>query len=110
LRRRASRPCREHEWPTSRTRPPSDDGSNFQAGAIPPSTWILTLVFTADGKTAGKGELGEGKYKDGWCEFPFTISDVQSESKFYSVEVSHRRTIEYTQEELEKGVSHSLGS
>ncbi|AXJ10862.1 hypothetical protein CFN17_15520 [Arthrobacter sp. PM3] len=68
------------------------------------------VVITADGKTVGKGELGEGKYKGGWCEFPFTVSDIKADSKFFSVQVSHRGTIEYTREELEKGVSLSLGS
>jgi len=45
------------------------------------------VVIKADGATLGKGELGEGKYDDGWCRFPFSVSDVKGGSKFYSVEV-----------------------
>lgn len=68
------------------------------------------VVISAEGKTVGKGELGEGKYDDGWCKFPFTVSDVKGGFDFYSVEVSGRGTIEYTREELEAGVGLSLGS
>jgi hypothetical protein len=68
------------------------------------------VVISADGKTVGKGELGEAKYDGGWCEFPFTVSDIKGGSDFYSVEISGRGTIEYTREELEAGVDLSLGS
>jgi len=68
------------------------------------------VVVTADGKTVGVGELGEGKYKDGWCEFPFTVSGIKEGNEFYGVEVSHRGKIEYTSDDLKSGVKLSLGS
>ncbi|GAA3399433.1 hypothetical protein [Pseudarthrobacter polychromogenes] len=68
------------------------------------------VVISAEGKTVGKGELGEGDYDDGWCKFPFAVSDIKGDSDFYSVEVSNRGTIEYTKEELEAGIELSLGS
>lgn len=68
------------------------------------------VVVSAEGKTVGKGELGEGKYDDGWCKFPFTVSEIKGGSDFYSVEISDRGTIEYTKEELEAGIELSLGS
>lgn len=68
------------------------------------------VVVRAEGKTVGKGELEEGKYDDGWCRFSFTIASVEGGFDFYSVEISNRGAIEYTKEELESGVSLSLGS
>ncbi|RNL53269.1 hypothetical protein D7003_12690 [Arthrobacter oryzae] len=68
------------------------------------------VVIKAGGSTVGKGSLGEGKYDDGWCQFSFSISDVKGGSDFYSVEVANRGTIEYTEDELKKGVKLSLGS
>lgn len=68
------------------------------------------VILSADGKTVGKGELEEAKYDDGYCVFPFEVTGVAGGSDFYSVEISHRGEMEYTQDELEEGVSLSLGS
>ncbi|MET3812327.1 hypothetical protein [Arthrobacter sp. UYEF3] len=68
------------------------------------------VVIKAGGSTVGKGELGEGKYEGGWCRFQFTISKVKGGSDFYSVEIANRGEIEYTEDELTKGVKLSLGS
>lgn len=68
------------------------------------------VVIKAEGATVGKGELGEGTYDEGWCRFPFSISEIKGGSKFYSIEVANRGSLEYTEEELKSGVSLSLGS
>lgn len=68
------------------------------------------VVIKAGGETVGKGQLGEGKKDDAWCVFSFTVSDVEGGHDFYSVEVAHRGTIEYSQQELTKGIKLSLGS
>jgi hypothetical protein len=43
------------------------------------------------------------------CEFPFTVSDVPSGEKFYSVEVTHRGGMDYKEEGLKNGVELQLG-
>lgn len=68
------------------------------------------VVISTGGETVGTGELGEGTYQTGWCSFPFTVDDVPSGSNFYTVEVSGRGGIEYTQEELETELDLGLGS
>lgn len=68
------------------------------------------VVISAEGETVGKGELGEATYEDGWCVFPFTVSEVSGGSDFYTVEIAGRGGLEYTEEELEEGVELSLGS
>lgn len=68
------------------------------------------VILSADGKTVGKGELGEAKYDDGYCVFPFEVTGVAGGSEFYSIEISDRGDMQYTQDELEEGVTLSLGS
>ena len=68
------------------------------------------VVIKAKGETVGKGTLGEGKYDGGWCRFPFSVPDVKGGADFYSVEIANRGAIEYTKDELTKGVKLSLGS
>lgn len=68
------------------------------------------VIISAEGETVGKGELGDGIYEDGWCVFPFSVTEISGGSDFYTVEISGRGGLEYTQAELEEGVELSIGS
>lgn len=62
------------------------------------------------GNIVGVGELEASRMiHNVGCRFSFTIEGVDSGSGFYEVEVSHRGTISYTQEELEDGIELTLG-
>jgi hypothetical protein len=57
------------------------------------------------------GALAPGRVEEFSCTFPFFVTGIPN-SKFYSVEVSHRGAIAYSHEQLEQQdwmVSLSLG-
>lgn len=77
---------------------------------------LKVVVKNAGGTIIGLGALEPDSYKGEYprvvCEFPFKVSDLPS-SKFYSIEVGSRGSLEYTKEQLEKlgwQVSFSLGN
>ena len=67
------------------------------------------VVKDAAGKTVALGSLKAGKGLDGECAFLFTVNDVPDGLKFYGVEISHRGTVQYTQAQMKKGPTLSLG-
>ena len=76
---------------------------------------LKVVVKNGSGRILGISSLGSdqysGKYSGVVCEFPFEVTDLPS-SKFYSVEVGRRGSMEYTKEQLEEQdwkVQFSLG-
>lgn len=69
------------------------------------------VKVAVDGKTVGTGSLKQGTSTDNGysCNFAFEVPDVPAGSKFYSVTVSHRGSIDYKEDELKSGVSLQLG-
>lgn len=59
------------------------------------------VVTDASGKTVAVGSLGAGHHGGGYgaCVFPFTVEDVPSGVGPYSVEVTHRGKIAFTEDE-----------
>ncbi len=70
------------------------------------------VTISADGKTVAVGSLDQGVSGDGntSCTFSFSIADEPGGSKFYSVEVTHRGAMQYSEDQLKSGVGLSLGS
>lgn len=67
-------------------------------------------VADESGKTLGLGNLDAGKLDDSnHCVFAFTVPDVSSEAKFYTVKVSHREGPQYTREQVDKRVALTIG-
>lgn len=62
------------------------------------------LVRDASDKIIGTGSLGNGggvpHGDSAWCAFPFTV-DRLPEADFYSIEVTHRKPLTYSRDELE---------
>lgn len=70
-----------------------------------------TQVVATDqsGTVIATGALLTGEPSDGACRFRFTVT-VPAGRKFYGISVSHRGTIQYTENELRHGVGLCLGS
>lgn len=76
---------------------------------------LKVVVKSGSGRILGISHLGpdnySGKYSGVVCQFPFEVTDLPS-SKFYSVEVGRRGSMEYSKEQLEKqdwNVQFSMG-
>ncbi|MFJ8232579.1 hypothetical protein ACIQ9E_21840 [Streptomyces sp. NPDC094448] len=68
-------------------------------------------ITGADGTLVAAGELGGGTKTALGCEFPFEIEGIPQDSKFYTVEVSHRGGLTRTEAELRSGeLGFTLGN
>ncbi len=69
------------------------------------------VKVTVDGSTValGKLEAGSPAMDNYACKFEFSLADLPSGKNFYSVEVSHRGGMEYSQADLEAGIELSIG-
>jgi hypothetical protein len=66
-------------------------------------------VTSPKGDVVAVGRLDTGdKHGAFTCRFPFTVEDIPIGSKLYSVEVSHRGALTYTQAEMEAGLAFTL--
>jgi hypothetical protein len=67
-------------------------------------------IRDSKGEVLAVGALEPGSMEGrGTCVFPFTVDDVPAGEKIYSVEVSHRGEISFTQAEAEEvGLSLTL--
>lgn len=74
---------------------------------IRPGTGVK--VTDAAGVIVGLGTLGASYSTPGRCFYPFTVKDVPTGSKFYSVEISHRGAFDYTEKEAVQTICLSLG-
>lgn len=78
---------------------------------IGPSTAVT--VSDETGTLIAKGRLTESfgtASSSGYCGFAFTVPDVPTGMKYYQVEVSHRGSLSYTEDEAADGVELSLGN
>lgn len=66
-------------------------------------------VSDENGTLLAKGDLTSSTKSSTSCVFDFAVADAPRGSKFYQVEVSHRGSLSYTEEEAESGLSLSLG-
>ncbi|WP_405807909.1 hypothetical protein OG729_22890 [Streptomyces sp. NBC_00210] len=67
-------------------------------------------VTNAAGTLVAQSSLGLGAKTDAGCAFPFTVDGVVPESKFCSVEVSHRGGLTQTEADLHAGgLAFTLG-
>ena len=64
---------------------------------------VGVTIYDASQKAIALGDLGPGLSRNWDCKFQFTVSDVpiQEGSNIYSIEVSHRGTIQFTQDQAE---------
>ncbi|GHJ95958.1 hypothetical protein SNE510_54770 [Streptomyces sp. NE5-10] len=60
-------------------------------------------VYDASGTVVATGELGESTREGGACSFDVTVPDVPTGENFYQVEVTHRGTIQLSEEEAMSG-------
>jgi hypothetical protein len=81
------------------------DGCLGYAGYADMNAGTTVTVFDETGKVVALGELQPGTDVGGLggCLFPFSIADVPSGSKFYSVEVSHRGRVTITEDVARTG-------
>lgn len=96
----------------------SPDGNGISGGASCVGTGGFndiregTQVVIRDetGTTVGVGQLEAASASlSTRCTFAFTVDGVPTGADFYEVEISHRGGITFSQEELERGVSLTLG-
>jgi hypothetical protein len=77
------------------------DGADCDASGTPGYSDMVAgtqvVVYDAGGKQLAIGTLGPGTTQAGACTFPFTIGGVPSGVGPYSVEVSHRGKIAFTE-------------
>ncbi len=76
---------------------PCDASLRGGMGDIAPGAQVV--VYDATGKTVGIGELQEGTIDGGACVMPFTVAGVPAGVGPYSVEVTHRGKIAFTEAE-----------
>lgn len=57
-------------------------------------------IYDASGAAVALGQLMGGKYSSLHCDFPIVVNDVpiQKGSNVYSIEVSHRGKVQFTQD------------
>lgn len=71
-------------------------------------------VSDASGETVALGRLEtQVPHGHGYmtvCRFNFTVDDIPEGSKLYSVEVSHRGALTYSEDEMKAGLAFTLGS
>ncbi|MFB7341863.1 hypothetical protein [Streptomyces hydrogenans] len=60
-------------------------------------------VYDASGTVVATGELGESTRQGGACSFDVLVPDVPTGEGFYQVEVTHRGTIQLSEEEAMSG-------
>ncbi len=64
---------------------------------------VQVVVRDATGKDVGLGRLGDGTRVDpGWCEFPFTVTDIPESEGLYTIEVSKRGGISFKRTDAAK--------
>lgn len=66
-------------------------------------------VSNTAGHIVALGELEPSSYRPGECEFTFEVTGVPQGEEFYQIEVSHRGTLTYSEEEMRSGLALSLG-
>lgn len=96
----------------------SADGGGISAGASCSGTagfddireGTQVVIRDETGTTVGVGRLENARSLGSTtCVFSFTVTGVEGGADFYDVEVSRRGGITFSQEELEQGVSLTLG-
>lgn len=85
-----------------------DGASCFGGGGYDDISVDTQVTVSVDGKTVGLGRLGPGLARGYTCVFDFTVPDVPAGLGFYTVEVSHRGGLTYTEDDL-GAVKVSLG-
>jgi len=98
------------------------DGSTYKLyGSVPTcqveegyddiATGAQVTVKSPQGDVVALGRLGvplkHGPYA---CRFPFTVTDIPEGFPLYSVEVSHRGALTYSEDEMQSGLKFTLGS
>lgn len=87
----------------------SPDGCAGDGGYDDIRGGALVTVQDSSGKIVGTGALDSGYDSGIICVFSFRVADVPDDSDFYSVEVSHRGGLTYTNAEAREMLSFSLG-
>lgn len=64
-----------------------------------------TVIGT--GSLSGGTMLGSGPTRQ--CQFPFEVTNVPAGKSFYGVSISHRGTLQYTENQLTSGLELQLG-
>lgn len=70
------------------------------------------VKVTVEGNTVALGKLEAGSPTEMGnyaCKFNFALDDVPSGKNFYSVEISHRGALEYSEDDLTAGIELSIG-
>jgi hypothetical protein len=71
------------------------------------------VITDESGTTVAVTELGVGKLIGSGatreCQFEFSASSVPAGKSFYGISVTHRGTIQYTEDQLRNGVELTLG-
>lgn len=89
----------------------SADGCSGVGGYDDLARGTQVVVYGADGKILGAGEVDPGKMQAGGviCRFPWEIAGIPKGAGPYQYEVSHRGRMTVTEVEARGGVSASLG-
>jgi hypothetical protein len=67
-------------------------------------------VYDAAGTVLALGKLEGSKFRNGDCEFTFTVTAVPAGEQFYQVEVAHRGKVSFPSDKARSGVGLTLGS
>ena len=68
------------------------------------------VIADSDGKTVALGQLNDGFVASDSCIFTFVVRDVPKGNRFYSVEVSHRGGVQFSEAQLREPLLMTLGS
>lgn len=83
--------------------------SCFGSGGYDDISGGAPVAVRVDGKTVALGRLADGKVDGYRCTFAFLIQDVPAGLGFYTIEVSHRGGLTYTEADLRSPVVVTLG-
>lgn len=67
------------------------------------------VLKTAAGSIVGMTKLEEGYVSGGRCVFSWLMTEVPEGQRFYTVEIGHRGTLNYSRADLNESLSSSLG-
>lgn len=88
----------------------SSDGCAGTGGYSDMSVGVSVKVSDPTGKIVALGEVDQAfSVTSGECTLHFTVDRIPAGQKIYSVEVSHRGALPYTEKELRAGLSLTLG-